>query len=202
MSQEQTALRLEKLEVLKSQGISVYPERFQTNYELYEASSLEDGTSGVRVAGRIMGIRQFSKFSFISISDIQGKLQLLLKKNEVGEEAMSDFLNYFDIGDFIGVEGNMYSTKTNEKTLRIENYVLLGKALHPLPDKWHGLTNTDTRYRQRYIDLMMTKETQNRMLMRTKVVRAVRRFLEEKRLFGGGNTCITTYFLWCFSTPV
>ncbi len=180
MSQEQTALRMEKLEALKSQGVPVYPERFQTNYELYGASSLEDGTSGVRVAGRIMGIRQFSKFSFITISDIQGKLQLLLKKDEVGERAMSHFLDYFDIGDFIGVEGKMYSTKTNEKTLRIENYMLLGKALHTLPDKWHGLTNTDTRYRQRYIDLIMTKETQNRMLMRTKLVRAIRRFLEEK----------------------
>jgi lysyl-tRNA synthetase class 2 len=180
MNQEQRALRMKKLEALRSQGIPVYPERYETNYELYEASLLEDGTSGVRVAGRIMGIRQFSKFSFITIADIQGKLQLLLKKDEVGEQVMSDFLNYFDIGDFIGVEGEMYSTKTNEKTLRIEKYALLGKALHTLPDKWHGVTNTDTRYRQRYIDLMMTKETQNRMLMRTKLVRAVRRFLEEK----------------------
>ncbi len=180
MSQEQTALRIEKLLALRSKGIPVYPERFQTNYELYEASTLEDGTAGVRVAGRIMGIRQFSKFSFITISDIQGKLQLLLKKDEVGEEAMNDFLDYLDIGDFIGVVGKMYSTKTNEKTLRIERYELLGKALHTLPDKWHGLSNIDTRYRQRYIDLMMTKETQNRMLMRTKLVRAVRRFLEEK----------------------
>ncbi|WP_404346801.1 lysine--tRNA ligase [Sutcliffiella horikoshii] len=180
MSQEQTALRMEKLLALRSKGIPVYPERFQTNYELYEASTLEDGTSEVRVAGRIMGIRQFSKFSFITISDIQGKLQLLLKKDEVGEQAMNDFLDYLDIGDFIGVEGKMYSTKTNEKTLRIEKYVLLGKALHTLPDKWHGLSNIDTRYRQRYIDLMMTKETQNRMLMRIKLARAVRRFLEEK----------------------
>ncbi|WP_404458458.1 lysine--tRNA ligase [Sutcliffiella horikoshii] len=180
MSQEQTALRMEKLDALRSQGIPVYPERYQTNYELYEASSLDDGISGVRVAGRIMGIRQFSKFSFITISDIQGKLQLLLKKDEVGEQALNDFLDYLDIGDFIGVEGKMYSTKTNEKTLRIERYELLGKALHTLPDKWHGLSNIDTRYRQRYIDLMMTKETKNRMLMRIKLVRAVRRFLEEK----------------------
>ncbi|KPB03916.1 lysine--tRNA ligase [Bacillus sp. CHD6a] len=180
MSQEQRALRMKKLEALRSQGITVYPERYETNYELYEASLLEGGTSGVRVAGRIMGIRQFSKFSFITIADIQGKLQLLLKRDEVGEQVMSDFLNYFDIGDFIGVEGEMYTTKTNEKTLRIEKYALLGKALHTLPDKWHGVTNTDTRYRQRYIDLMMTKETQNRMLIRTKLVRAVRRFLEEK----------------------
>ncbi|WP_397538906.1 lysine--tRNA ligase [Rummeliibacillus pycnus] len=180
MNNEQTTLRIEKLETLRSQVVPVYPDRFPTNYELYESSLLEDGTSEVRVAGRIMGIRQFSKFSFITISDIQGHLQLLLKKDEVGEKAYNDFINFFDIGDFIGVEGNMYTTKTNEKTLRIENYILLGKALHTLPDKWHGLSNKDTRYRQRYLDLMMTKETQIRMLMRTKLVRAVRRFLEEK----------------------
>ncbi|MFJ8260331.1 lysine--tRNA ligase [Rummeliibacillus sp. NPDC094406] len=180
MNNEQTTLRIEKLETLRSQGVPVYPDRFPTNYELYESSLLEDGTSEVRIAGRIMGIRQFSKFSFITISDIQGHLQLLLKKDEVGEKAYNDFINFFDIGDFIGVEGNMYTTKTNEKTLRIENYILLGKALHTLPDKWHGLSNIDTRYRQRYLDLMMTKETQVRMLMRTKLVRAVRRFLEEK----------------------
>lgn len=180
MMNEQTALRIEKLEALQSQGVSVYPERFEVNYELNEASVLEDGVAGVRVAGRIMAIRQFSKFSFITISDIQGQLQLILKKDEVGEEAMENFINYVDIGDFIGVEGHMYSTKTNEKTLRIETYVFLGKALHTLPDKWNGLSNVDTRYRQRYLDLMMTKETQNRMLTRTKLVRSVRRFLEEK----------------------
>lgn len=180
MNSEQTTLRIEKLETLRSQGVPVYPDRFLTNYELYESSLLEDGTSGVRVAGRIMGIRQFSKFSFITISDIQGNLQLLLKKDEVGEKVYHNFINFFDIGDFIGVEGNMYTTKTNEKTLRIENYFLLGKALHTLPDKWHGLNNIDTRYRQRYLDLMMTKETQIRMLMRTKLVCSVRRFLEEK----------------------
>jgi len=180
MSQEQITQRIRKLETLKSQGVMVYPERYHTNYELYEASLLEDGTSGVRVAGRIIGIRQFSKFSFITISDIQGCLQLLLKKEEVGEQLTNDFHTFFDIGDFIGVEGKMYSTKTKEKTLRIEKYVLLGKGLHPLPEKWHGLSNIDTRYRQRYLDLMMTKETQNRMLLRTKLVRAIRRFLEEK----------------------
>lgn len=180
MSQEQTTRRIEKLETLRSEGVLIYPERFQTNYELYEASLLEDGTSGVQVAGRIMGVRRFSKFSFITISDIQGSLQLLLKKEEVGEQSAIDFGNFFDVGDFIGVEGKMYSTKTKEKTLRIEKYVLLGKGLHPLPEKWHGLSNIDTRYRQRYLDLMMTKETQDRMLLRTKLVRAVRRFLEEK----------------------
>lgn len=180
MSNEQTTLRIAKLEALRSQGISVYPDKYSTTHELYEASSLEDGTSGVRVAGRIMGIRQFTKLIFITIADMQGNLQLLLKKDEIGEQAFHHFIHFFDIGDFIGVEGNMYLTKTNEKTLRIGQFSLLGKALHTLPDKWHGLTNIDIRYRQRYLDLMMSTDTRNRMLVRTKLVRAVRRFLEDK----------------------
>jgi lysyl-tRNA synthetase, class II len=180
MRNEQTANRIEKLETLKSEGIPVYPERFSTNYEIYEAAQLEDGTSEVRVAGRIMSIRNFSKLCFITISNIQGSLQLLLKKDEIGEEPFNQFHNLLDIGDFIGVEGRMYSTKTNEKTLRIESYVFLGKALRNLPEKWHGLSNVELRYRQRYLDLMMTKETQSRLLARTKLVRAIRRFFEDQ----------------------
>ncbi|MFC0418902.1 lysine--tRNA ligase [Cytobacillus solani] len=179
MSSEQTSFRIENLLTLKSQGIQVYPEKFSTNCELYEATQLEDGTSGVRVAGRIMSIRYFSKLSFITISNIQGCLQLLLKKDEIGDEPFNQFHNLLDIGDFIGVDGRMYTTKTNEKTLRIESYVFLGKALRPLPEKWHGLSNVELRYRQRYLDLMMTRETQNRLLARSKMVRAIRRFFED-----------------------
>lgn len=180
LSNEQTAFRIEKLETLKLQGIAVYPERFSTNYEIYEAAQLEDGTSGVRVAGRIMSIRNFSKLSFITIANIQGSLQLLLKKDEIGEEPFNQFHSLLDIGDFIGLEGRMYTTKTNEKTLRIESYVFLGKALRTLPEKWHGISNVELRYRQRYLDLMMTKDTQNRLLARTKMVRAIRRFFEDQ----------------------
>jgi len=180
MSNEQTILRLEKLEMLRSLGIPVNPEKFSANYELSVASQLEDGTTGVRVAGRIMGIRKFSKFIFITISNIEGSLQLLLNKEEVGEVSFNQFLKFMDIGDFIGVEGHMYTTKTNEKTLRISSYVFLGKALRTLPEKWHGLSSVETRYRQRYLDLMMTKETQMRLLARTKMVRAIRRFFEDQ----------------------
>ncbi|WP_075618623.1 lysine--tRNA ligase [Paenisporosarcina indica] len=180
MSNEQTALRVEKMETLRSRGIQVYPERFSINYELYAASLLEDGTSGVRVAGRIISIRSFSKFSFITLSNIEGTLQLLLNKEEIGEMLFQQFHDLLDIGDFIGVEGRMYKTKTNEKTLRIESYVFLGKALRTLPEKWHGLSNVDLRYRQRYLDLIMTKDTQSRLLARTKMVRAIRRFFEDQ----------------------
>jgi lysyl-tRNA synthetase, class II len=183
MSNEQRNQKVEKLERLRSQGIPVYPERFPTNYELNEAGLLEDGATGIRVAGRIMGIRNFSKLSFITISNIQGSLQLLLKKDEVGAESFEQFHKHMDIGDFIGVEGHMYATNTNEKTLRIESYEFLGKALRSLPEKWHGISNIELRYRQRYLDLMMTKETQNRMLVRTKMVRSIRRFFKDHHFF-------------------
>lgn len=180
MSNEETIRRIEKIRLLKSQGITVYPERYDTNYELIEAKMLEDGTSGVQVAGRITGIRNFNHLSFITISNIYGSLQLLLKKEEVGEPTYKQFHHLMDIGDFIGVTGVMYTTKTNEKTLRIESYTFLGKALHSLPEKWHGLNDIELRYRQRYLDLIMTKDTQSRLLVRTSLVRSIRRFFEEQ----------------------
>ncbi|WP_409290378.1 lysine--tRNA ligase [Peribacillus sp. SCS-37] len=179
MSSEQTEGRFRKFESLKTRGISVYPEGFSVNYEILEASQLEDGTSGVRVAGRIMSIRNFNKLIFLTISNIQGSLQLLLKRDEVGGIPFEQFNDFLDIGDFIGVTGRMYTTRTKEKTLRIESYVFLGKAFRSLPEKWHGLSNVELRYRQRYLDLMMTKETQDRMLARSKMVRAIRRFFED-----------------------
>ncbi|MCR8644925.1 lysine--tRNA ligase [Paenibacillus sp. N1-5-1-14] len=179
MSNEQMNLRLEKLEDLRSQGILLYPDKFTINAELDEAALLKDRTSGVRVAGRIMGIRKFSKFMFITVANIEGSLQLLLSKEEVSEVSYNQFDKFIDIGDFIGVEGHMYTTKTNEKTLRINSCEFLGKALRTLPEKWHGLTSIETRYRQRYLDLIMTKETQARLLARTKMVSAIRRFFED-----------------------
>jgi lysyl-tRNA synthetase, class II len=180
MGNEQRTRRIEKLETLRSQGISAYPEKFSANYEINEAARLEDGTTGVRVAGRIMSIRNFSKLSFITISNINGSLQLLLKREEVGDGPFEQFFEFVDIGDFIGAKGRMYSTKTGEKTFRIESYAFLGKALRTLPEKWHGLSNVELRYRQRYLDLMMTTDTQSRFLTRTMMVRAIRRFFEDK----------------------
>jgi len=171
--------RIEKLNTLRSHGTEAYPDHFETTADLHEAAILEDGTSGVRVAGRITGIRSFKNLTFITLTNILGSLQLLLKRDEVGDDLFEEFHKTIDIGDFIGVEGLMYTTKTNEKTLRIESYTFLGKALRTLPEKWHGITNVELRYRQRYLDLLMTNETKHRMLLRTKMVRAIRTFFEE-----------------------
>lgn len=180
MSNEQTERRLEKLNTLKLEGTPVYPERFLTNVELKEAALMKDGAEGIRAAGRITGIRSFSKLLFVTISDIQGSLQLLLKKQEIGEELFNKFEQFYDIGDFIGVEGKMFTTKTGEKTLRIVKYEFLGKALRPLPEKWHGISNIELRYRQRYLDMLMTEQTQNRLLARSQLIRSIRRFFEDQ----------------------
>jgi lysyl-tRNA synthetase, class II len=106
-------------------------------------------------------------------------LQLLLKKDEVGDSQIEQFQELVDFGDFIGVKGRMYTTLAGEKTLRIKHYVLLGTALRSLTEKWHGLANIDVRYRKRYLDLMMTSETQSRVTYGSKIVRAIRRFFED-----------------------
>ena len=151
---QQEEVRREKLKNIKNP----YPERYEVNYELCDASKLEDGVTGVRVAGRIILMRKMGKMSFLTIGDIKGKIQISVKLDMVGEEAYQDFKANYDIGDFIGVEGETFTTHTGEKTIRANSITFLGKALKPLPEKFHGLKDTDLRYRQRYVDLIVNPE--------------------------------------------
>jgi lysyl-tRNA synthetase, class II len=180
MYSEQELHRRAKLSRLNDLGIQAYPEKFETTHALIEAVQLDDGLQDIRVAGRITAIRKMGKLDFISIQDLNGKLQLLLRKDVVGEESYEQFHSIMDIGDFIGAEGEIFTTRRGEKTLRIHEYTFLGKSLRPLPEKWHGLTNIELRYRQRYLDLIMTEESRNRFLLRTKMIREIRRFLEDR----------------------
>lgn len=180
MYSEQELNRRNKLSRLNDLGIQPYPEKFEITHDLNEAAKLDDGTQDVRVAGRIIALRKMGKLNFISIQDFNGKLQLLLRKDVIGVEAYEQFHSIIDIGDFIGVEGEIFTTKRGEKTLRIHQYTFLGKSLRPLPEKWHGLTNIELRYRQRYLDLIMTEESRERFLLRTNMVREIRRFLEDR----------------------
>ena len=124
---EQEIVRREKLQNIKHP----YPERFEVNYELCDAKELEDGVRGVRVAGRIILMRKMGKMSFLTIGDIKGKIQISVKLDMVGEEAYQDFKANYDIGDFIGVEGETFTTHTGEKTIRASSITFLGKALKP-----------------------------------------------------------------------
>ena len=170
--------RLTKLDYVK--GVTnPYPERFERTHELYEARELEDGVDGVRVAGRIMSMRKMGKLSFLTIADIEGKIQIAVKKDIVGEEAYEFFKKGFDLGDFFGVEGEMFTTQMGEKTIRANQIFFLGKSLRPLPEKFHGIQDTEICYRQRYLDLCMNDDTKDRFLKKYRFIREVRRYLED-----------------------
>lgn len=178
MLSEQEIVRREKLDKITAAGIQAYPDRYQTSHTLCEAGKLEDGVDPVSVAGRLVAIRQIGRLTFASLQDVQGKYQICLKADNL--EKYDEILSMIDIGDFIGVKGFTFTTKKNEKTLQVKNFTFLGKCLRPLPEKFHGLTDIETRYRQRYLDLIVSPETRDRMIFRTTVVREVRRFLEDR----------------------
>ena len=177
---EQELVRREKIEKIK-EFTNPYPERFETNYELKDVRNLEDGTKDIKVAGRIVFMRKMGKLSFISIRDIQGSIQVSIKIDMVGEEKYKFFKDNFDLGDFIGVEGELFTTHTGEKTIRANSFEFLGKALRPLPEKFHGLNDVELCYRNRYVDLIMNEDTRNRFLLKYEFIKQIRRFLEENK---------------------
>lgn len=175
---EQEIVRRTKLEKIR-EFTNPYPTRYELSHSLIEAAQLEDDVDNVSVAGRIVFIRQMGKLSFIRLRDIEGELQASIKIDIVGEEKYDFFKDYFDIGDFIGIKGQMFTTNTGEKTIRAVDFTFLGKALKPLPEKFHGLTDAELRYRKRYVDLIMNKETRERFLSRIKFVRELRNYLDD-----------------------
>ncbi len=180
MRSEQELVRCDKLERLKSAGIDPYPEGFKQTHSLKEAMVLADGAEPVRIAGRITSIRKLGKLSFVHLQDLEGKVQLCIKIDDLGADRYAQFSELTDIGDFIGASGVMFTTRVGEKTLQVHDYQFLGKCLRPLPEKWHGLTDVELRYRQRYLDLVMNEETRKRFLLRTTLLRELRRFLEDQ----------------------
>ena len=173
---EQEKVRREKLNELKN-ICNPYPDHFDRTHTLKEASTLPDKTENVSVAGRIVFMRKMGKLSFIKIRDLEGSLQLELKVDEVGEENYSNFKKLIDTGDFFGATGEIFTTQTGEKTLRVKSYTFLGKALKPLPEKFHGLTDTELKYRNRYVDLITNEESRNVFLGRSKFYAFLHRYL-------------------------
>ena len=171
-------IRKNKVKELKEKGIIVYKDSYKRTHRLIEAKNLSDGEK-VRVCGRITFRRVMGKLSFFAIEDINARLQISISRNEVDEEKYAFFKSMVDIGDFIGIEGELYTTHTGEKTVRTHNYELLSKAILPLPEKYHGLTNLDQRYRERCMDLVSNEESRRVFLKRSKFLSFVRRFLEE-----------------------
>ncbi len=174
---EQELVRREKVEKIR-EVCNPYPERYEITHSLRDASMLEDETKGVSIAGRIVFMRKMGKMSFLKLRDIEGELQVSIKVDLVGEDKYDFFKGSIDIGDFIGVTGEIFTTHTGEKTLRADSFEFLGKALKPLPEKFHGLTDLEACYRQRYVDLIMNQDTRNRFMIRVKFIRELRHYLD------------------------
>ena len=173
---DQELVRREKLNSIREKT-NPYPERYETNYELKDAMNLPDETKDVRIAGRIVLMRKMGKLSFLTIQDIEGKIQISIKVDMVGEEQYKFFTDQFDLGDFIGAKGEIFTTHTGEKTLRVEEFTFLGKALKPLPEKFHGLTDIETIYRNRYVDLITNEESRSVFLIRFNFIKELRNYL-------------------------
>ena len=177
--------RLRKLDMLRASGIDPYPARLKRSHTISEALSAfptaDDAPPvSVQVAGRILSWRVMGKSTFGHIIDGSGKIQIYLRRDVLGEEEYNLYRRNVDIGDFVSVEGEMFRTRTGEITVKAEKVRLLTKTLRPLPEKWHGLRDVETRYRQRYLDLLANEEVRSIFITRTRMVAAIRRYLNER----------------------
>ncbi|KKP39310.1 MAG: lysyl-tRNA synthetase, lysyl-tRNA synthetase, class II [Candidatus Peregrinibacteria bacterium GW2011_GWF2_33_10] len=176
-------IRIEKLENLKKSGIHPYPEKFEKTHFCTEAKILENGIKNVALAGRVMMIRGFGKLIFIVLKDESGRIQLAFSQNEIGEKDFKTIQDNIDMGDFIGTKGEMFTTKHGEKTLLAKEWKFLGKALLPLPEKFHGICDEEILYRQRYLDLVCNDETLERFKLRSNLIKAIRQFYWKENFY-------------------
>ena len=176
--------RIKKLKAIESAGFLGYPGQTKRTHTCQEAlesfSKLTRSKKEIILAGRIMSLRQHGGLVFSNIEDGSDKIQVLFKKDRIGEKSFQFFLNNFDIGDFIEVRGILFKTKRGEKTLETADYKILTKSLLPLPEKWHGLKDVEERYRKRYLDLIFNPEVKERFELRSRIIKEIRSFLDEK----------------------
>jgi len=181
MSEEEiVSLRTEKLERLRSRGVDPYPARFHPTHTAAAALSLLEGRDEhgepVTLAGRITAVRKMGKATFVDLRDGSGTIQAYLKEDALGEAY--ETLRDLDIGDFLGVSGPLFRTKTGEPTLQVRDLTVLAKALRPPPEKWHGLQDIEVRYRQRYLDLAANAEVRETFIARSRIISAIRSFMD------------------------
>ena len=184
ISHDQYAVRLKKLTDMRAAGFDPFRASVEQTHFSADAMQLhvegQDNAVTVKVAGRLVVIRDMGKSQFVKILDQQGQIQLYLKKDVLGEEAYAAFKK-LDLGDIIGAEGTLFKTKTGEITVRVARYTLVCKALRPLPEKWHGLTDAEQVYRQRYLDLIVNEESRKRLMLRSRIVASIRATLAARK---------------------
>ncbi len=178
--------RRQKLAALEATGLNVFPARFPVDGTLQQLRATHEGATGeqlqetppaVRVAGRLVGVREHGKSAFGDIDDGSARLQCHARQKVLGEERFGAWSD-LDLGDFVGIEGVLFRTRTGELTVRVDSYRLLSKALRPMPEKWHGLRDNEVRYRQRYLDLLANPAVRAVFVRRAEIVRALRSHLD------------------------
>ena len=174
---EQEIVRREKLKQVERP----YPDKYDITHTISEARNLPDGTKDVSIAGRIGFMRKLGKLSFVKIKNIESAIQLQIREDVIGEEKYNEFKKIFDSGDFIGARGEIITTQTGEKSLEVLEFTFLGKALRPLPEKFHGLQDIETKYRERYVDLIMNQDSRELFLGRSKFYYFLRKFMNENK---------------------
>ncbi len=174
-------IRLEKLELLRQAEIEPYADRYERTHKALDILEhfVELEGQEVSIAGRIMSKRDQGKVIFVHVQDFSERIQAYIRADEVGA-AMFELIAKFDVGDIIGVEGKVFRTKRGEISIHASKVLLLSKAMRPLPEKFHGLTNVETRYRRRYLDLIMNPDVRQVFVTRSKIIRYMREFLEER----------------------
>jgi len=175
-------VRLEHLQKCIEKGIDAYPAQSSRSHTIAEANQLEI-ESKTQVVGRILTRREMGKLTFCHLKDASSKIQLAFSEKELGKEDYKFFIKNFDIGDFVQIEGVLFNTHKGEKTINVQKYKLLTKTLLPLPEKWHGLSDVEIRYRKRYLDLLANEESMHIALLRSKLVKELRNFFDAKGFY-------------------
>ncbi len=174
-------IRVEKARSMEKAGISPWAEMRQVDTTCKQV--IEEFTEGneksYRVAGRVMTSRMQGKAGFVTIQDRSGRLQVYIREDVIGAESFNQFIEYIDLGDIVWFAGASFKTKTGEITLRATGWQLLTKCLHPLPEKFHGIADIETKYRQRYLDLMTSPETRERFIKRSAIIKEIRSYLDK-----------------------
>ena len=184
MTEDILSIRRDKIKALREKGLKPFGSRFEKTAALsslkddFEKGHIKEGGI-VKVAGRLMNLREHGKSFFSDIKDHTAKMQLYTKKDNIGEEAWA-LKDLIDIGDIIGAEGELFKTRTGEVTVKVSSFTILSKSMHPLPEKWHGLKDIEIRYRQRYLDLISNDEAKEVFLIRSRIVSSIRRFFDDR----------------------
>src|SRR4030066_1023435 len=189
MENELVEQRKQKIKELRSIGINPFLNDFKpshdaggvlSSYSNFSDEEIKNLSDEFSLAGRVIALRDVGTSTFFHIMDRTGKIQGYIRRDVMGDEKLNFFKKFIDIGDFIGIRGDLFKTKTGELTINVKDFKLITKSLYPLPEKWHGLKDVETRYRQRYLDLISNPEVKEIFLKRTEIIKLIRGFLNER----------------------